>query len=81
MIDRANEALLSFAQASTFLPTRPHIATIHRWRMRGVRGVRLETTLVGGRRFTSKEAIERFFKRIDAVSGDGQTPDSIEATA
>jgi predicted site-specific integrase-resolvase len=34
--------------------------TARRWCCRGISGVRLETILVGGRRFTSSEAFERF---------------------
>jgi hypothetical protein len=42
--------------------------------MRGVRGVRLETLMVGGTRCTSVEALQRFFERI-TVATDG-TPTS-----
>ncbi len=42
----------------------PHVSTIYRWRLRGIRGVKLETFLIGGRRYTSVEAIERFTERI-----------------
>ena len=38
-------------------------ATIWRWAQRGVRGVRLETFAIGGRRYTTKEAFERFVER------------------
>ena len=39
---------------------RPHIATLHRWADRGVRGVRLEVVNIGHVRFTSVEALVRF---------------------
>jgi hypothetical protein len=41
---------------------RVHIATCHRWIKTGIAGVRLETLFVGGRRYTSVEALERFFQ-------------------
>ena len=41
--------------------------------MKGVRGVRLETFLRGGIRYTSDEAIERFFAATTAAA-DGDTP-------
>jgi hypothetical protein len=38
--------------------------------MKGVRGVRLETVMMGGRRYTSAEAVERFFARLTAARGE-----------
>ncbi|HEX5105013.1 MAG TPA: DUF1580 domain-containing protein [Pirellulaceae bacterium] len=46
----------------------PSPATLHRWRLRGLRGVRLETFLRGGRRFTTRDAVENFFERITAIA-------------
>jgi hypothetical protein len=60
MIDISNEFLLTISAAAKSLPSRPHISTVWRWIQRGVRGVKLETYLIGGRRFTSREALERF---------------------
>ena len=40
---------------------RPNVSTLHRWASRGCRGVRLETVCVGHARFTSLEAVQRFF--------------------
>jgi len=71
-IDISNEALLPLRDAAASLPGRPHISTLHRWRLRGVRGIKLETVLVGGRRFTSQEALERFAANTTAAS-NGET--------
>lgn len=57
---------LTITQASHLLPGRPHVSTLHRWRLRGVRGVRLQTCLVGGRRYTTREWLVEF---INATSG------------
>ena len=56
------EDLIPFAEARTEFPGRKRLAlaTLHRWRMSGVRNTRLETCLVGGLRYTSHEAIQRF---------------------
>jgi len=59
-INAQTEQLLSLTEATSVIPGGPHISTLHRWRTRGVRGVFLETCMVGGRRFTSREAIDRF---------------------
>jgi hypothetical protein len=61
MIDLRSEELVALAEAGRHVPGRPHLSTIFRWAQKGVRGgVRLETVVVGGRRFTSVEAICRF---------------------
>jgi hypothetical protein len=68
MIDPQTEQLLSFPQAAGCLPSRPHICTLHRWRLNGISGVRLETVRIGGRRFTSREALERFNAAVTAAA-------------
>ena len=60
MIDPAVETLVAWQRVSELIPGQPHHSTLHRWRLRGVRGKKLETLLVGGKRFTSREAIDRF---------------------
>ena len=42
---------------------RVHRSTVHRWRLRGVRGIKLATLLVGGIRYTSAEALAISSKR------------------
>jgi len=62
-VNIAQEQLIPFAQARDAFPGRKRVglATLHRWRLQGVRGgVKLETLVVGGVRFTSREAIARF---------------------
>lgn len=45
----------------------PHTSSIWRWASSGVRGgIRLETVRVGGRVYTSREAIFRFIARLNA---------------
>jgi hypothetical protein len=41
-----------------------HVATVYRWSTTGVRGVVLETLQIGGTRFTSREALQRFCERL-----------------
>ncbi len=41
------------------------IPTLWRWVGKGVRGVRLETTMVGGVRMTSRDAWERFLAQLN----------------
>ena len=67
-----DEELLSLSQAAKSLPSRPHPSTVWRWTKRGVRGVRLETIVIASRRFTSREALERFVAATTAVV-DGDT--------
>ncbi len=69
-IDAGVETLVQFSsEARTAFPGRRRLgyATLHRWRSEGVRGVRLETILVGGLRYTSREAIDRFIEAQNAA--------------
>jgi hypothetical protein len=77
MIDIYKEQIRSYAEASKALPGRPHSGTIARWATRGRQGVRLETVTIGGRRYTSLEAIQRFVRQL---SGSG-TPRTAQSTA
>jgi hypothetical protein len=69
-----SESLLTLRDAARELPgrggKRVHIATVWRWAKRGVRGHRLETTLVGGTRCTSRQAVQRFLLQLNG--GDPQ---------
>lgn len=64
MIDIQSETLLTFAEAAKRLPGRPNLSTLHRWRLAGVRGVKLETCLIGGKRYCSVESLDRFVRRL-----------------
>jgi Protein of unknown function (DUF1580) len=74
MIDLAAESLLTLREAAESLPGGTHTSTLHRWRRLGVRGHKLETVVIGGRRFTSREALQRFAQATTnaAPGGDKQ---------
>jgi hypothetical protein len=68
-ISIASEVLLSARDVTRILPSRQrgrkmHISTVHRWWSRGYKGVVLESIRIGGQRFTSLQALQRFFDRI-----------------
>ena len=56
---------------------RIHIATVYRWIQRGVAGICLEATKLGGKTYVSKEAIEQFCDQISNKPGE---PPSIRTT-
>ena len=58
--DILSEVAIPISEAPKHVPGRPHAATIWRWHQRGIRGVRLETFVCGGKRFTTAESIRRF---------------------
>lgn len=60
----AGEDLVPVNQAAGLFPVRPAPATLWRWILRGSRGVRLETLMIGGRRFTSRAAVARFIEGV-----------------
>src|SRR5947208_1991902 len=75
------ESLVTFADARQYIPGRPHVSQVYRWAMRGLRGVRLEWVQVGGRRFTSREAIDRFISAMTAAAKGEALPPPAASTA
>jgi hypothetical protein len=71
MISFDRETSLSLRQAAKILPGQPSRSTLHRWTHHGCRGVRLATFLVGGRRYTTREAIENFINALSNAEGSG----------
>ena len=70
-----NEKLLPLLSAVELATgQRPHPSTLHRWRLRGIRGIRLETVRCGGRRLTSVEAVRRFLAETTAAVDGASTP-------
>jgi hypothetical protein len=67
-IETSSEELLTLAQAARrYRPpdTRPLApSTIWRWYTKGISGVKLETICMGGTRYTSVEALKRFFAAV-----------------
>ena len=79
-VDLTAETLIPLpAAASRVPPAGVALSTAHRWRLNGVRGNKLATVLVGGRRYTSIEALERFLAAING--GQVATPSLSAATA
>ncbi|MDB5346822.1 MAG: hypothetical protein JWP89_5199 [Schlesneria sp.] len=55
------ENLVPLSEAGELFPKTPCMASLYRWASpRGVRGRCLETAFIGGRRYTSREAVKRF---------------------
>jgi hypothetical protein len=72
MIDLKRENLIALGDVPLHVPPhrngkRLHKSAAYRWAQRGVRGVRLEVILVGGRRYTSVEALQRFADTLSAA--------------
>lgn len=70
-----NEKLLTFNQAADLLPekSRPSLPTWWRWWRHGVRGCRLDTVLIGGRRYTTAAALQDFVDAVTAAA-NGELP-------
>jgi len=63
-----NHDYITLAEAAKRLPGRPHVSTLHRWRTRGLHGVKLRTTKIGGRRFVTIEDLEEFIDQVTAAA-------------
>lgn len=67
-IDFDSENIITLAEACRRVPPDGvSTATMARWIQRGVRGVKLETIVIGGRRLTSVESLSRFFTAQNAT--------------
>ncbi|BBO35558.1 DUF1580 domain-containing protein [Lacipirellula parvula] len=66
MSDYLNETRVSLSELATREGV--NVSTVWRWTLRGVRGVTLESFAVGGRRFTTLQAFERFVEKSTAAS-------------
>ncbi len=70
-IDATKEDILPLRVAARrWLPKRPSgrrlsYNSIYRWAKKGLRGVKLETVCVGGTIYTSREALARFYARLN----------------
>jgi hypothetical protein len=51
---------------------RPHIATIHRWHIRGCKGVKLQTAFAGGHRRTTETWVREFFEAVTQAAGNAK---------
>lgn len=64
---------LTFSEASERIPPvngrKVHSATVWRWATSGVRGVRLHSRLVGGRRVTTEADIKAFLVALGETAG------------
>ena len=76
MIDTSTENVIPLGQVPAEYPSRRpgkriNISTVWRWATQGCRGVRLETVVIGGGRFTSREAVQRFAERLSQPRSTG----------
>jgi hypothetical protein len=68
------EELIPLRAAARLIPSsrangKPvHVATLHRWALRGVRGKRLTTVIVGGARYTTRSAVFAWIRELNAGS-------------
>ncbi len=75
MRDISEEELVSFTQARGLVPgKRPHLSALYRWAYKGVRGVKLEYVMIGGAKFTSREALQRFFEGVTSAADNLSQP-------
>ena len=78
MIDLNTETLVTFTQLARRLPHRrngrpTHVSTIHRWRLNGLKGVRLAAAKHGAIWVTSIEAYQRFVAALTLAASPATT--------
>jgi hypothetical protein len=80
MIDAQTESLVTFNKAAKLIPGKPHLSQVYRWAERGLGGIKLEWIKCGGKRFTSVEALNRFYAALTRAAG-GDIPAPTPAKA
>jgi hypothetical protein len=70
------DRLLSLAEACRLLPSQPSPATLWRWRVRGVRGIRLCCTRIGGRWAVTRRSLQEFLTAVTAACSPSDDRDS-----
>lgn len=72
MID-LSEKLLTVSEAARRFPRRPSTVSLWRWATKGVRGCKLRTVAVGGKRYVPESAIAEFLEACSAAANH-ETP-------
>ncbi len=57
---------IPLTHAPDYIPGRPTISTCWRWATHGVRGVKLSTVIIGGRRYVTLAALEDFLAALNS---------------
>lgn len=59
------DPLVRLQDAGAIIPGNPSFTTLKRWAAEGLGGgLKLETIRIGGQRFTSRGALQRFFEAV-----------------
>ena len=78
------EQLVAISQVPDFIPPRRgkklHMSTVYRWVLKGARGKVLDSALLGGVRYTSLEALQRFMGTSPAELIEARRMARIRAT-
>jgi hypothetical protein len=72
MIDVAHNQPIPLRQAARDYFGNPSNATLWRWMLKGVKGVRLSTIVIGGRRYLTRAAAEEFIHATTAAANRGE---------
>ena len=74
---------ITFNQAARYLPegSRPSYVTWWRWWRHGIKGVHLRTLVCGGRRYTTRGALENLISTLTAAANDEQPPADAQTAA
>ena len=69
-----NEDLLTVREAASVFPGKVTRDAVDLYVRKGVRGEKLEVMFVGGKRLTSRQAINRFLARLNGEKPAERTP-------
>jgi hypothetical protein len=67
---QTDQEVISLTKAAQMIPSRPSTASVWRWCVKGVRKRKLDSTIVGGRRYTTERAVAEFLKSLNLEAAD-----------
>jgi hypothetical protein len=79
-IDDFQDSPLSLSEAAAICPGQPNVATLWRWCLKGCRGIRLNSYVIGGRRFTDRASIEEF-RQLTTAAAEARLRNPLPAPA
>ncbi len=73
-VDIFSASYFPLREAAKLLPGHVSLSTLHRWRTRGLNGVKLSTLKVGHRRMVTAAALQDFFQAVTAAADGTPLP-------
>lgn len=79
VLTTGQDAYIALTEVPPILGKKVHLNTLRRWATSGVRGIKLRTNRVGGRRWTTRRWVEEFLAALNPNSPPPRMPPNLGA--